>query len=95
MKRVFGLKEHIQHSLQQVQRFAYQAEHGKEFRAFQAGFNLGRAHELLHGIGEKELWWGRFEPLVIDKKWVELQTVIKEYLTVLGLEHPDLAFLNK
>jgi hypothetical protein len=89
------LKDHVEHCLWQLARFAHLASLGKKFRGVQFGLNLGRAQELLGSYGGVEAWWRTFEPLVEREDWNGILMVVGLYLNVLGLAHPPLEFLSR
>ena len=58
------LRDHVEHCLWQMVRFATLASSGKKFRGPQFGLNLGRAQELLGSYGGVEAWWRTFGPMI-------------------------------
>jgi len=89
------LRDHVEHCLWQMVRFATLASSGKKFRALQFGLNLGRAQELLGSYGGVEAWWRTFKPLVESENWVTIQDTVRAYLDLLRLARPTTKFVTR
>ena len=86
-----GKDDQIQHAISQLKRFAERAKDGKEFRALQFGYNLGRLQEMLH-CGEKgmnKIWWSPLEPLVEEQDWKALSKKIDELRVRTGVAYDE------
>ncbi len=90
-------REHVEHCLHQLIRFATQAGTGDltPRRLAQFFLNLGRAQEILGSCGGANAWWGQFIKLVEAKDWNRIIYVVKTYLDLLGLPHPTAEFIAK
>lgn len=76
------VREHVQHSFDQLARFAELGQKDPALfapRAMQFGLNLGRAQELLGAPGGKVAWWQRFEHLCAKNDFDALQATIRAY----------------
>jgi hypothetical protein len=88
-------KDHAQHCLQQLVRFAHLANKGLGFRGTQWGRNLGRAQEILDAFGGLKAWWRAFEPHIEAGDWHRLETLSRTYIDLFQLEQPSVEFINK
>lgn len=88
-------KEHVEHCLHQLIRFAHLAKIGHNFRLAQFGLNLGRAQEILNSYGGVECWWRAYEKLINAKDYDGIIELTKAYLDMLNIPHPSNDFINK
>lgn len=87
-------REHTEHCLQQMVRFAHLAKKGHPFRAAQWGLNFGRAQEIVKSIGGINAWWRAFKEPIADSNWDRLETLARTYINLFGLGQPSEEFIN-
>ena len=86
-------KDHVEHCLWQVIRFANLAKNGKNLRIAQLAYNLGRAQEILQGF--TGILWKKYEPLIDTCSYQKIINMTSDMLKMLELEQPSVDFINQ
>lgn len=96
-RRHRGGDDQIVHAISQLKRFTLRAKDGQPFKELQFGYNLGRLQEMIDGgnQGMNKYWWSPLEPLVKEKKWDELLTLIEKFRVEKVKKDYDEATVNK
>ena len=95
LRGMFSRRQHVEHCLHQLARFAHQAQGGRPFRAAQFGLNLGRAQELLGAPGGAATWWRPFEAHIEAAAWGNLKALACAYTALVGLPEAPAEFLER